>query len=78
MTKELQTVERLDVVFDTYKKDSLKATTRQKRGKGIRQKVEEQSLAPTNWHSFLRIDKTRLNFSSSSQSGSWRLKSTRW
>ena len=30
VTKELQTVERSDIVFDTYKKDSLKQTTRQK------------------------------------------------
>ena len=59
MTKELQTVERIDIVFDTYKKDSLKRTTLQKRGTGIRRKVEEQSQAPTNWHSFLRIDKNK-------------------
>ena len=59
VTKELQTVERLNAVFDTYKKDSLKATTRQKRGKGLRRKVEEQSLAPKNCHSFLRIDKNK-------------------
>ena len=57
--KELQTVERIDIVFDKYKKDSLKRTTLQKRGTGIRRKVEEQSQAPTNWHSFLRIDKNK-------------------
>ena len=31
VNKELQTVERVDIVFDTYKKDSLKGTSRQKR-----------------------------------------------
>ena len=57
--KELETVERVDIVFDTYRKESLKATTRQKRGIGIRRKVEEQSQVPTNWHSFLRIDRNK-------------------
>ena len=59
VTKELQTVERIDIVFDTYKKDSLKQTTRQKSGTAIPRKVEKQSQAPTNWHSFLRIDKNK-------------------
>ena len=35
VTKELKTVECVDIVFDTYKKDSLKETTQQKRGTGI-------------------------------------------
>ena len=52
-------MERVDIVFDTYKKDSLKETTRQKRGTGIRRKLEEQNQAPKYWHSFLRIDKNK-------------------
>ena len=59
VVQELQTVERVDIVFDTYKKDSLKGTTRQKRGVGIQRKVEKQSQVPTNWHSFLRIDENK-------------------
>ena len=59
MTNKLQTAECIDIVFDTYKKNSLKQTTCQKRGTGIRRKVEEQSQAPTNCHSFLRIDKNK-------------------
>ena len=59
VVKELQTVERVDIVFDTYKKDSLNGTTRRKRGVGIRRKVEKQSQVPTNWHSFLRIDENK-------------------
>ena len=39
--KELIKFDRVDIVFDRYKKDSLKATTRKKRGKGIRRKVEK-------------------------------------
>ena len=45
--------QRIDVVFDTYKSSSLKAATRTKRGKGIRRKVQNDSIAPTNWHAFL-------------------------
>ena len=59
VTKEQQTVEHIDIVFDTYKKDSLKGTTQQKRGMGIPRKVKEQSQAPTNWYFFLGIDKNK-------------------
>ena len=51
--------QRIDVVFDTYKAASLKALTRVKRGKGCRRKVHENSIAPTNWHAFLRIDQNK-------------------
>ena len=40
--------QRVDTVFDTYKDPSLKASTRIKRGKGIRRKVLHKSVAPTN------------------------------
>ena len=51
--------QRIDVVFDTYKSPSLKATTRIKRGKGIRRKVLDDSIAPSNWHGFLRLDQNK-------------------
>ena len=47
---------RIDVVFDTYIESSLKAATRMKRGKGVRRKVQDDSIAPSNWHGFLRLD----------------------
>ena len=59
VTKELQTLERIDIFFDMYKKGSLKRTTLQKGDTGIRRKMEEQSHAPKYWHSFLRIDKNK-------------------
>lgn len=37
--KQLERSTRVDVVWDTYITDSIKASTREKRGKGIRQKV---------------------------------------
>ena len=35
VVEELQTVERVDISFDNYKNNSLKGTTRRKRGVGI-------------------------------------------
>ena len=51
--------QRMDIVFDTYKKDSLKSQTRLKHGKGIRRKVQTNSIASTNWKAFLRIDENK-------------------
>ena len=48
-----------DVVFDTYKQVSLKSSARKKYGKGIRRKVQVNSITPTNWRTFLRIDKNK-------------------
>ena len=36
--KQLESATRVDVVWDTYVPDSLKESTREKRGKGIRRK----------------------------------------
>ena len=37
----------------------MKASTRVKRGKEIRRKVLDKSVAPTNWRSFLRLDQNK-------------------
>ena len=62
VTSQLQHVERLDFVWDLYIADSLKADTRNRRGKGVRRRVEPTSEVPRNWQEFLRIDdnKTEL------------------
>lgn len=53
---------RVDVVFDVYKKDSLKAETRRNRGRSIRRRVTSNSKTPKNWKHFLRdsTNKTEL------------------
>eukprot|EP00745_Piridium_sociabile_P026549 TRINITY_DN4240_c0_g1_i3.p1 TRINITY_DN4240_c0_g1~~TRINITY_DN4240_c0_g1_i3.p1 ORF type:complete len:1496 (-),score=398.92 TRINITY_DN4240_c0_g1_i3:837-5324(-) len=51
--------ERVDIVFDVYKKASLKSETRSKRGKGIRRRVTGRSKTPTNWRGFLRDDNNK-------------------
>ncbi len=55
ITSQLQYVTRLDIVWDEYISDSLKAGARSKRGKGVRRRVEPSSAVPGNWSAFLRI-----------------------
>ena len=52
-------VQRVDMLFDEYWKDNLKASTRSKRGKGIRRHVEGNKQVPSNWQEFLRIDENK-------------------
>lgn len=62
VSTQLATTQRVDVVWDVYIPDSLKSTTRQKRGKGIRRRVAPTTVLPKNWSDFLRVDdnKTEL------------------
>ena len=61
LVRQLNGVQRLDVVWDEYKGDSLKAETSSKRGKGIRRWVEASSCIPKNWHEFHEMMTTKLN-----------------
>ena len=54
LEKQLLESRRLDVVWDTYIPDSLKESTRFKRGKGVGRKVSGQTKLPGNWMDFLR------------------------
>ena len=45
---------RVDVVWDAYVPDSLKESTREKRGKGVRRKVAGGTKLPPKWIQFLR------------------------
>ena len=58
---ELIKVERVDLVFDTYQDDGLKSTTRAKRVKGIRRKVETNFETPKNWRSFCESMITKVS-----------------
>ena len=57
--QDLYVADRVDVVFDTYKEQSLKTTTRLKRRKSIRRKVQQNSVVPMNWKGFLRLDQNK-------------------
>ena len=47
------------MVWDIYRKDSLKGGTRHGRGSGIPLHVTEQTSVPQNWSSFLRVDSNK-------------------
>ena len=59
---QLETVNRVDVVWDVYIPESLKSTTRNKQGKGVRRRVLHTTFILSNWKDFLRVDgnKTEL------------------
>ena len=45
----------MDIVWDVYITDSLKNTTRQKRGQGVR-RVASTTAIPQNWQDFLHVE----------------------
>ena len=55
----LKDVLRMDVVWDVYTDDSLKCSTREKRGKGIRRRVGPTNTVPGNWQEFLRVPENK-------------------
>ena len=59
ISSQLRSVSRVDLVWDTYKDDSLKGTARAKRGKGVRWHVVGKAALPGNWQNFLRIDSNK-------------------
>lgn len=54
LVSQLQSSNRIDVVWDVYLPNSLKEATREKRGKGTRKKVAEQTKLPRDWKGFLQ------------------------
>lgn len=48
-------VSPVDLVWDTYRDDSLKGTVRAKHGKGVRTLVVGNVAIPGNWQNFLPI-----------------------
>ena len=55
----LKSIDRLDLVWDIYKPDSLKEMTREKRGKGVRRIVSSTTKFPANWNDFLRMGENK-------------------
>ena len=60
VVRQLQHVSRLHLVWDSYRADSLKASTREQRGKGVRRRVVDSAVIPGNWQSFLRVDSNKV------------------
>ena len=60
VVRQLQHVSRIDLVWDSYRAYSLKASTREQRGKGVRRLVVDSAVIPGNWQSFLRVDSNKV------------------
>ena len=60
VTRELESVKRVDVVWDRYLSNSLKDCTRRKRGNGSRRRVQPDTKIPGNWAAFLRVDENKV------------------
>lgn len=56
---QLRTADRVDIVWDVYLHDSLKATTRERRGKGVRRRVSSTTMIPRHWKDFLHVDENK-------------------
>ena len=56
---QLRHVKHVDIVWDEYVENSLKATTRSKRGTGVRRRDTANNQLPRNWKEFLRVDENR-------------------
>ena len=59
ISRQLQSVVRLDVVWDVYKPGSLKSATRERRGTGEALRVTPSTRLPSNWKTFLRVDSNK-------------------
>ena len=57
--RQLQSVKRLDFVWDVYKAGSLKSSTRERRGMGEALRVAASTRLPPNWQTFLRVDSNK-------------------
>ena len=59
ISTQLEKVHRLDRIWDVYLPNSLKGTTRQKRGKSVRKRVAPSTVIPKNRKDFLRVDQNK-------------------
>ena len=70
---QLGKVNHVEMVWDVYLPNSLKATAQNARGKGTRRRVQPKTQLPKDWASFLRVDenKTEIFAYLAEQSISW-------
>ena len=59
VVKKCGSYEHISVVFDVYIENSLKAATRQSRGKWMPMQVTLNGPLPSNWQNFLRVDSNK-------------------
>ena len=57
--RRVQSVKRVDLVWDLYREGSLKRTTRERRGTGQRRQVTMSTRIPRDWKGFLPNDENK-------------------
>ena len=57
--RQLQSMKRIDLVWDVYRERSVKRTTCERRGPGQRRQVTMSTRIPTDWKGFLRNDENK-------------------
>ena len=62
MLEKLESVGRLDIIWNLYLPQSLKQATGQKRGSSCRVSVKEFTATPSNFGTFLKLNKMKPNF----------------
>lgn len=60
LQNQLENTDRIDLVWDRYLENSLKESTREKRGKGLRRQVTNTTKTPGNWQEFLRSNENKI------------------
>ena len=56
LQNQFKSIQQFDLVWDRYIPNSLKYSTRENRGQGVRRKVTADGVLPKNWNSFLRCN----------------------
>ncbi|ELU07992.1 hypothetical protein CAPTEDRAFT_216620 [Capitella teleta] len=59
IVNKISNIKRLDIVWDVYDPHSLKASTRERRGHGVRRRVVLKSRIPKMWKEFLCNDENK-------------------
>ena len=59
LSTQLEACERIDVIWDRYFKNTLKAKVRKTRVSGVRCRVQHDSKIPGNWQAFLPVDENK-------------------
>ena len=63
MLEKMESVGHLDIIWNPYLPQSLKQATGQKRGSSCRVSVKECTATPSNFGTFLKLNKIKPNFS---------------
>ena len=62
ISSQLQSANQIDIVWDNYIKNSLKAITKEKRRKSVQRRVASATILLSKWKDFLCVDDNKIGF----------------